>query len=143
MNATINSDFILPAIVLMMVTLVVWLNMFSRRAIAIKKNGLDPQDYPTPEKFNAALSERVQAPANCFKNLFEMPVIFYALTAFVVATSSGDQIFLNMAWAFVGLRALQACVHCTYNRVMHRFYAYLSSSLILWGMVIRLFMSLI
>lgn len=143
MSETINSDFLLPAIALMMVTFVVWINMFVRRAIAIKAQGLDPQDYPTPEKFNQALSDRVQAPANCFKNLFEMPVIFYALTAFVVATSTGDQIFLNMAWAFVGLRALQACVHCSYNRVMHRFYAYLSSSLVLWGMVIRLFMTLI
>ncbi len=143
MNETLNSDLILPAIVLMMVTLLVWLNMFIRRIIAIKVNGLDPQDYPTPEKFSAVLSERVQAPANCFKNLFEMPVIFYALTALVVVTSSGDDIFINMAWAFVGLRALQACVHCTYNRVMHRFYAYLSSSLVLWGMVIRFFMALV
>jgi len=143
MTNTLSTDVILPAIVLMLVTLVVWLNMFLRRIIAIKANGLDPQNYPTPEKFNQVLSDRVQAPANCFRNLFEMPVIFYALTAFVAASSLGDTIFINMAWAFVGLRALQACVHCTYNRVMHRFYAYLSSSLVLWGMVIRFFVSLI
>lgn len=134
------SSIFLPAVVLMLITILVWLNMFLRRVIAIKSAGLDPQDYPTPEGLNTILSEREQAPANCLRNLFEVPVIFYALTAFVSAMAIGDPIFVNMAWAFVGLRALQACVHCTYNRVMHRFYAYLASSLILWVMVIRFFL---
>lgn len=134
------SSIFLPAAVLMLITILVWLNMFLRRVIAIKSAGLDPQNYPTPEGLNAILSERDQAPASCLRNLFEVPVIFYALTAFVAAMAIGDPIFVNMAWAFVGLRALQACVHCTYNRVMHRFYAYLASSLILWVMVIRFFL---
>jgi len=137
------SSIFLPAVVLMLLTSLVWLNMFLRRIVFIKSAGLDPQDYQTPEKLNAILSERVQAPANCFKNLFEVPVIFYALTGFVAVMAVGDQIFVNMAWAFVGLRALQACVHCTYNRVIHRFYAYIASSLILWVMVIRLFLIII
>ncbi len=136
------TSIFLPAIVLMLITMLVWLNMFLRRVIAIKGGGLDPQDYPTPEQLNSVLSARVQAPANCFRNLFEIPTIFYALTAFVALTSTGDIVFINMAWAFVGLRALQACVHCTYNRVMHRFYAYLASSLVLWAMVIRFFITI-
>lgn len=137
------SSILLPAVVLMLLTSLVWLNMFLRRIAFIKSAGLDPQNYQTPEKLNVVLSERAQAPANCFKNLFEVPVIFYALTTFVAVMAVGDQIFVNMAWAFVGLRALQACVHCTYNRVMHRFYAYIASSLIVWVMVIRLFLIII
>ena len=137
------SSVLLPALVLMLVTLLVWLNMLLRRVVAVKHSGLDLQKYPTPEKFNAMLSDRVQAPANCFRNLLELPVIFYALTAFVSISSLADSVFINMAWAFVGLRSLQACVHCTYNKVMHRFFAYLISSLILWVMVIRFFMTLV
>jgi hypothetical protein len=133
----------LPAVVLMLVTILVWLNMLIRRVLAIKSGQLDIQQYATPEQLNSVLGERVQAPGNCFKNLFEVPVIFYALTAFVAAMSVADAVFINMAWAFVGLRALQACVHCTYNRVMHRFYAYLASTLVLWAMVIRLFLSIL
>jgi hypothetical protein len=134
------SSILLPALVLMLITIVVWLNMTISRIIAVKATGLDVQDYGTPEEFNKVLSARVQAPANCFRNLLEAPVIFYALTAFVASASAGDTGFINLAWAFVGLRALQACVHCTYNRVMHRFYAYLTSSIILWVMVIRFFL---
>lgn len=137
------SSVLLPALVLMLVTLLVWLNMLLRRVVAVKHSGLDLQEYPTPEKFNAMLSDRVQAPANCFRNLLELPVIFYALTAFASINSVADSLFINMAWAFVSLRALQACVHCTYNKVMHRFFAYLISSLVLWVMVIRFFMTLV
>ena len=46
-------------------------------------------------------------------------------------------------WGFVFLRAIQAAVHCTYNRVMHRFYAYLASSVLLWVMLVRFFLSLL
>lgn len=134
------NAILLPAVVLMLITFVVWLNMFARRIVAVKAGGLNMQDYPTTEKFNQVLSDRDQAPANCFKNLFEVPVIFYALTTFIAITATSDAVFINLAWAFVGLRALQASVHCTYNRVMHRFYAYLTASLVLWVMLIRFFM---
>ena len=123
----------------MLITSVVWLNLFVRRIVAVKAAGLNIQDFPTPEKFNQVLSDRVQAPANCFRNLLEAPVIFYALTAFIAISSLGDPLFINLSWAFVGLRALQACVHCTYNRVIHRFFAYMASSFVLWVMVIRFF----
>jgi len=136
------KQLLLPATVLMLITFIVWLNMLLRRIIFVKKSKLNIQAYRTPEAFNQVLDERVQAPANCYRNLLEVPLIFYVLTIFVAITSSGDALFINMAWAFVGLRALQACVHCTYNRVMHRFYAYLGSSLILCIMTVRFFLSL-
>jgi len=136
------TSVFLPALVLMLITLAVWLNMTLSRVVAIKANDLDVQAFSTPEKFNAVLNDRSQALGNCYKNLFEVPVIFYALTAFVAISTAGDALYINMAWAYVGLRALQACVHCTYNRVMHRFYAYLASCLVLWVMVIRFFLTI-
>ena len=117
--------------------------MFISRVIAIQKSGIDAQELSTPDRVNAAFDDKIQAPSNCFKNLFEMPVIFYALTALIVLLEFSDQLFLNLAWSYVGLRALQACVHCTYNKVIHRFMAYLASALVLWFMVGRLFLMLI
>jgi len=34
------------------------------------------------------------------------------------------------------LRAVHSFIHCSYNNVMHRFLAYLASSLALWIMVV-------
>lgn len=136
------SPILLPAVALMLITMLVWLNMFIKRVAAFKAKNINPQDILTPEKLTAALDDKTNAPAHCFKNLFEVPVIFYALCAFIAVTGSVDSLYMNLAWAFVVLRAIQAGVHCTYNRVMHRFYAYFASSLIVWVILVRLFISL-
>lgn len=137
------SSILLPAVTLMLITLLVWLNMFIKRVVAFKVNNINPQDIATPEKLSAALDDKTNAPANCFKNLFEVPVIFYALCAFITMTGSVDGLYMNLAWAFVVLRAIQASVHCTYNKVMHRFYAYFAACLVLWVMLVRFFLSLV
>ena len=145
MNALqlMSVNLMLPALVLMIITMLVWLNMFVRRLLATKANNIDPQDLATPEKVNTLFDARTQAPSNCFKNLFELPVIFYALVIVISMTNLVDSMFISLAWAFVGLRAVQAAVHCTYNKVMHRFIAYLAASIVLWVMLVRLFLSFI
>jgi hypothetical protein len=37
----------------------------------------------------------------------------------------------------VAFRALHSAVHCTFNRVMLRFYLYLASAVAVWFMAIR------
>ncbi len=41
---------------------------------------------------------------------------------------------LGLAWAYVALRVVHSAIHCGYNRVMHRFYAFLASNLVLWAL---------
>ena len=41
---------------------------------------------------------------------------------------------LAAAWIYVALRVLHSWVHCTSNRVKHRFRAYAASSAVLVGM---------
>jgi hypothetical protein len=79
----------------------------------------------------------VNAPANNFTNLCEVPVIFYAVCVAAFSLQLVDGLLLNCAWAFVALRVVHSIVHCTYNRVMHRFMAYLGSSLLVWFMVVK------
>jgi hypothetical protein len=139
----ISSELFLPALVLMLITFLVWINMFIRRIVATKAANIDPQDLVTPESLRVAFDDKTQAPGYCLQNLFELPVIFYALVAFITMIGVVDSFYLSLAWAFVGLRAVQASVHCTYNRVMHRFFAYLAASLVLWTMLIRFFLTFI
>ena len=138
-----SGALFLPALVLMLVTMLVWLNMFIRRVVATKAGNINPQKLATPEQVNVAFDEKTQAPGNCFKNLFELPVIFYTLVILISMTNLVDSFFISLAWAFVGLRAVQASVHCTYNKVMHRFLAYFASSVVLWVMLVRFFLAFI
>lgn len=52
---------------------------------------------------DVALTNRV------FMNLVEVPVLFYALIAFYVATASTNSNALLLAWLYVGLRLLRLC----------------------------------
>lgn len=76
----------------------------------------------------------LQASAN-FENLLELPVLFYALCPVLALEGLGSHGgFVAAAWGYVALRALHSCIHCTYNRILHRFPAHAASSVLLFGM---------
>ena len=72
--------------------------------------------------------------ADNFRNLFELPVLFYLALVVAALTQQVTAIALSLAWAFVALRIVHSAIHCTYNRVWHRFYAYLAGGLVLWAL---------
>ncbi len=76
-------------------------------------------------------------PANNLKNLFELPVLFYALVLLLLQTGQVDSVYTLCAFGFFVTRVVHSAIHCTYNRVMHRFSVYCISSLFLWAMVVR------
>ena len=71
--------------------------------------------------------------AESFSNQFEMPVLFYAGIMLALLMLQNDPALISLAWLWVLLRAIHAFIHCTYNRVMHRFTVYASSCLVLWA----------
>ena len=58
--------------------------------------------------------------------LFYVALVLAAMTGQVNATT------IALAWAFVLLRIVHSAIHCTYNKVMHRFYAYVAGGMVLW-----------
>lgn len=127
-----------PFLAMMLLTLAVWLFMYARRISYMVANRIDAQQVSSPEKMAAAMSDAVNRPANNLKNLFELPVLFYAVCLAAFALNHVDMTDIRLAWAFVGLRALHSLVHCTVNIVKLRFAFYLLSSLALWTMIVRL-----
>ncbi|BAW79852.1 hypothetical conserved protein [Candidatus Nitrosoglobus terrae] len=69
-----------------------------------------------------------------FSNLFEVPVLFYALCAIALATSHIPNWLPSLAWLFVILRVVHSLIHCTYNNVMHRFLLFMLGFLLLTAM---------
>ena len=126
-----------PMIATMLLTMAVWAYLFARRLPAMQNRGLPAQSYTTPDKTLELLPEPVSYPANNLKNLFELPVIFYALCLTLFTTQSVDAAYLAAAWGFFVFRLLHSAIHCTVNRVMPRFLCYLASSLLLWVMLLR------
>ncbi len=133
-----NAELILqPVIGMMLLTAVVWVVLFLKRIPAMQASGLPTQTWTTPDKTVELLDEAVNNPANNFRNLFELPVVFYALSLVLFATNSVDAIYVGAAWTFLGFRVLHSLIHCTVNIVMARFLCYLAASLALWFMLAR------
>lgn len=133
-----NALILQPMIAVMLLTLAVWVFLYARRLPAMQKRSLPAQTYTTPEKAQEFLPEAVSYPANNLSNLFELPVLFYALCLVLLVTQSVDTVYLAAAWGFFGFRLLHSAIHCTVNRVMPRFLCYLASSLLLWLMLLRI-----
>ena len=133
-----NSQVILqPMLAMMVLTAIVWFVLYARRLPAMRRVGVSSQEYTTPDKGAALLPESVSYPAHNFRNLFELPVLFYALCLYLFVTGTAQNVDVAAAWAFVGFRALHSLIHSTVNIVIARFLAYLAATIALWFMLAR------
>lgn len=122
----------LPVAGMVAVTALVWVKLYADRIGEMRAKRIGAQDLATVRDAAARL-QNTRAAEN-FRNLFEVPVLFYALCIALAVTGGSTRGFVTAAWAYVGLRALHSLIHVTYNRVMHRFLVYVSSTVLLFGM---------
>jgi len=110
------------------------------RVREMRRKRLHPQAIADSAKMAARL-ENVQVADN-FRNLFEVPVLFYALAAVALATGYVPEWLVICAWIYVVLRALHSLIHCTYNTVYHRLIVFVASFGLLVGMWIAYVLAL-
>jgi len=138
-----STALALPMMGMLILTMLVWIFLFVQRLGYASANKIDAEEMKTPADVQALIPGDVSAGSNNLKNLFELPVIFYAICLYLTVLLKVDDAYINCAWAFLIFRCLHSLIHCTYNKVMHRFMAYLVSSVALWAMVVRAFIDAI
>ena len=121
----------LPVFAMVALTLVVWLRMYTTRIAQMKRERIHPQAVATSAQAAARLTD--SRAADNFRNLFELPVLFYL--ALVVAAIAG-LVDRRRRWRWPGcsslLRVVHSAIQCSYNKVMHRFQAYFAGGVVLW-----------
>jgi hypothetical protein len=132
-----NSTILLPFFGVMLLTLVVWVYMYVRRTSYLLRERIDLRKVDTPEKAAAVIPGEVSLASHNLKNLFELPVIFYVVCLYLFVSDTVDGIYLAAASWFLAFRIVHSLIHCTYNKVEHRFAAYILAAVALWAMVIR------
>ena len=123
---------LLPALAMVALTIVVWFRMYTSRVAEMKRERIHPQSVATSAQMAARITD-TRASDN-FRNLFELPVLFYVALLALASIGRVTSAVLLLAWSFVALRVVHSAIHCTYNRVVHRFYAYLAGGLVLWAL---------
>ena len=125
-----QQPILFPALAMVGLTIVVWFRMYTSRVAEMRRERIHPQSVATSAQMAARITD-TRASDN-FRNLFELPVLFYVALLVLAWTGHVTPVTLLLAWLFVALRVLHSAIHCTYNRVVHRFYAYLAGGVVLW-----------
>ena len=128
---------LLPVLTMVFLTFAVWFYLYVLRIAETKHLITNLDDLQTRTQVGKLLTVSAATSDN-LKNLFEMPVLFYLAAMLAMVLLIQDALLIQLAWGFVILRIVHSVIHCTYNRVMHRFIAYLASCLFLILMWIRL-----
>ncbi|PFG52605.1 hypothetical protein ATG98_1647 [Marinobacter sp. LV10R520-4] len=129
-------EIIYPIFVLVVLTFLIGFSTGISRLVSVKKGQVNPRYFKllsgyTPPDYVVKLGRN-------FSNLFEIPVLFYALGIIYLALGINNNLMLGLAWSFVVLRIIHSIIHITYNNPMHRFLAFLLSSGTVLAMWIQL-----
>ena len=133
---TIDTRIFLPVLGMVLLTFIVWWRMFFMRIGQMKREHISPQKVAMSAQVAALLTD--SRAADNFRNLFELPVLFYAAVCIAALSGQVNVVTLTLAWIFVALRCAHSAIQCSYNRVMHRFYAYIGGGVALfalWGVL--------
>ena len=139
----LDYAILLPPTALAFLTGFVWLRLGSDRLGELRARRIHPQQVATSKQMGEHTAELQSA--DHFRNLFEVPVLFYALCGFLAITRLTTLFLLACAWGFVVLRAAHAYIHLTHNKVVRRFQTFVASTIVLyvmWGIfALRLVLS--
>jgi hypothetical protein len=127
-----DHAILLPPTALAFLTGYVWLRLGSDRLREMRERRIHPQKIATSKQ--AAENFQDVRSADHFRNLFEVPVLFYVLCGYLAITSYTSILLLACAWGFVFLRALHTYIHLTHNTVIRRFQAFVASTIVLYVM---------
>ena len=128
-----NADAIFwPAAAQVALSLAVMTRLYVARFAEMRARRIDPQDVATSRAASARLDNI--AAADNFRNLFVVPVPFLAICPVLYVTVNVPSVQLALAWACVLGRCTHSFIHVTYNRVTHRFAAFILSTLCVYAM---------
>ena len=114
--------FLLPAFVHVLLVFYVLFRSGRGRVKAVRTGQVKRSDIDLNRN---AYPEAVRNFSNNYQNQFELPMLFYAVLALVLATQFVDWVLIALAWAFVASRLVHSFVQTGRNVIPTRFKVFL------------------
>lgn len=123
---------LVPVLAQVLLTLVVMVLMGRAKASSMRerRQRMDDVALATSTDWNDAARKA----SNNYASQFEMPVLFYAVSAFALSTRSVDVAMVLLGLAFVATRVMHTYIHTGHNRVQPRFTVFLAGVAVLTAM---------
>ncbi len=131
----VNSTLLWPMFAMFVLSVIVLLRMVFTRFRAVKKGEVKAGYFKT-YTVDGGPDDMLKASRH-FSNLFEAPVLFYAVCILGMIFSEGS-LFTVLAWIYVAARVFHAYVHMGSNKLIPRMCAYFVGWLALAGLWIVL-----
>ena len=122
---------LLPVFVLVGLTFALLLGMVATRRNALVSGETKIRDIALGEP---NWPKRATQIANCYRNQFELPLLFYVLIAIALPLRRADLFIVLMSWVFVVIRFAHAGVFVTSNDLGQRSNVWLAGVLVLLAM---------
>jgi hypothetical protein len=78
--------------------------------------------------------QRATQIGNCYRNQFELPMLFYVLIALALPLRKADLVIVLLSWVFVVTRFVHAGIFVTSNDLNRRSLAWFAGVLVLFAM---------
>jgi hypothetical protein len=127
-----------PVFVQVLLTLAVYCLLSLARYRAVRATGRSRGADMAMGRY--AWPEDAEKRAHNQRNQFELPVLFYAVSAFALILGAADSTMVALAWVFVASRVVHAAIHIGPNRVRWRGPAFILGFLIVTAMWVKLFL---
>ena len=122
---------LLPVFVLIGLTFALLISMATARRDALVNKETKIKDIVL---WQSNWPVRATQIGNCFKNQFEIPVLFYVLIALALPLRGADLVIVILSWVFVVTRFVHAGVFVTSNDLNRRSLAWFAGVLVLFVM---------
>jgi hypothetical protein len=122
---------LLPVFVLVGLTFALLFMMAGSRTTTLKAGEIRFKDIALGQPNWPARTQQV---GNCFRNQFELPVLFYVLIALALPLRHADLVIVLLSWVFVITRFVHAGIFVTSNNVGQRGMTWFAGVLVLFAM---------
>lgn len=136
-----QSWILYPLFVMVLISMLVGMRMLQLRFRAVLQDGLPPA-YFQLNRGGKPPAYMLQAEQH-YTNLYETPVLFYAIVILIYVLNLVTVFSLGLAWSYIASRLLHAYVHLGQNRLEYRRWVFLVSIALLAALWIDVLIQLL
>lgn len=126
-----EKHLFISCFIMFMLSISILTIMFFKRLRDMRVGVTDPKYFKTYDLATTIPTRTAQTVRN-YSNLFETPILFYAIIALILALDLQHLHLVYLAYAYAGSRVLHSIVHLTTNKLYPRMITFMSSVFILF-----------
>ena len=132
----ISTALLQPVIVLGLWSVVMMVVTIASRVSYMSNLDIAPEEAKHTSDISSKLPSNVRQIGDNYNHLYEQPTVFYAVAIAIALSGHGEDLQVQLAWAYVILRIIHSLIQSIYNNVMHRFIVFFISGILIGAMAI-------